>query len=140
MFCKKCGKELPEGTSVSPDCGEILMNGTPVYGQKNGSQQGYSYNQMQSPYEQQPRGSGCAIAALVCGILSVVTCCCSPIINIPFAVAALICGGFGLKSRDRGMAVAGMILGGAGLLLGVIYFAIAFAFEPDFHYDFNFRI
>ena len=73
--------------------------------------------------------SGLSVASMVLGILSVLAFCVSPL----FALPAVICGHLGRASvrraggalRGEGMAVAGMILGYAGLALFVITVAAA---------------
>ncbi|HME33666.1 MAG TPA: DUF4190 domain-containing protein [Candidatus Sulfotelmatobacter sp.] len=96
-FCRVCGREVSSGSGVMP------ASGAPVG----------------------PAGtSGKAIASLVCGLLFVV---------LPFAVAAVIFGHISLseirKSAGRlkgnGMAIAGLVLGYAGL--AVIPFLIVAA-------------
>ncbi len=67
---------------------------------------------------EQQKGSGLAVASLVCGILGF----CVPLAN----VAALITGIMALvkKTAGRGMAIAGTILGGVSLLMAPIMLAI----------------
>ena len=151
MFCRNCGKELPENTAVCPECGEVLMPGASGAGQNEGGQntgstytydsqtgnytystpnQSYQYGG-QNPYEQPQKGGGAAIAALVCGILGLVTCCCSPIINLPLSIAALICGILGLKSQNRGMAIAGIVMGSIGIVLGILVAIMSIVMEPS---------
>lgn len=60
-----------------------------------------------------------AIAALVSGILSIVTCCFGWL-SIVLAVLAIIFGSISLKSANRGMALAGIILGSIGILLFIM--------------------
>ena len=75
-----------------------------------------------SPQQQ----NGMAIAALICGIIgAVLGLCCWPL-GIIASIAALITGFLGLKQSDasggsgRGMAIAGLVLGGIGILLAVL--------------------
>jgi len=63
--------------------------------------------------------SGLAIAALVCGILSL----CSwliPFCGGPIALAGIILGVLGMKSSKKGMALAGLIMAAIGILLTII--------------------
>lgn len=151
MYCRNCGKELAEGTAVCPECGEVLMPGAPASNQ-NGTEQNsgnsYSYDSTTgnytygapnqnyqyggtNPYEQtSTKGNGVAIASLVCGILGLVACCCSPIINLPISIAALVCGIMGVKSQNKGMAIAGIVLGAVGIVLGIVSAIMMIAMEP----------
>lgn len=99
----------PTGYSYDPKTGNYTYYGTPAY-----DTEGYG----QQPY--QDKGRGAAIASLVCGVLSVLLCCLSPIVNVPLAVAGIICGIFGLRSSQKTMAVVGIILSVIGILLGII--------------------
>ena len=155
MFCRNCGKELPEGTAVCPECGEVLMpaassgqggntqtgegqnsgnsytydsqTGNYTYGTPN---QGYQYGG-ENPYNpDSQKGNGVAIASLICGIFGLITCCCNPIINLPLSIAALVCGILGIKSQNKGMAIAGIVLGSVGILLGIIVAVGFIAFQP----------
>jgi|GEM_PF-5905355 len=75
-------------------------------------------NMMQPGYHQPP-GEGYGIAALVCGLLSILASFCCLFFSLPLSVAAVITGSIGLKSPARGMAIAGLILGVLGLLLTI---------------------
>ena len=113
-------------------------------------------------YEQQKKpGKGLGIAALICGIASLVFFCMC--INIPLAVAALITGILCLTKKDgagKGMAIAGIITAAASILFFFIFFGLTCAsvgaIQPteigeiyedisgddwnpyDFHYDYDF--
>ncbi len=86
-----------------------------------------------TPYQPDP-GRGCAVASVVCGILSIVLCCLSPIVNAPLSVAAIICGVIGLKSSQRGMAVAGIVCGIVGIVIGIFVGVMAMTMS---NYDVN---
>ena len=63
-------------------------------------------------------GDGVAVAALVLGIVGVMSCCCWPL-SIPAGIGACVTGGLGLKSQNnKGLAVAGLVLGVVALCLG----------------------
>ena len=80
-----------------------------------------------------------AVASLILGIISVVTCC---VIYVS-ALCAILAIIFGVVAKNKGaggMAVAGIVLGAIGLVfsIGLILFALA---APDFidemgHYNF----
>jgi hypothetical protein len=75
----------------------------------------------QSAYPPPQLGSSGAlsIAALVCGILSIIFAICCGILSLPLSIAAIITGAMGLKSPQRGIALAGLICGVVGLLIGI---------------------
>jgi hypothetical protein len=63
------------------------------------------------PYRPAGEGDGTATAAMVMGIISLVIVCCWPL-SLPLAIAAIVCGVVGQKSRtNKGMATAGIVLG-----------------------------
>ncbi len=79
----------------------------------------YSANQTE---EKQGGGNiGFAIASLVCGILSML-CCCLTLFSVVLGVAAIVLGIIAIcfKYDGKGMAIAGIITGGLGLVIGVI--------------------
>ncbi len=72
------------------------------------------------PYANAPvPGQGKAIAALVLGIVSLLTWC-LPILGLPIALIGLILGIQAHRAAARGMAVAGIVLCAIGLTLGVV--------------------
>lgn len=64
---------------------------------------------------------GFAIASMICGILSIV-CCCFTLFSAVLAVAAIVLGSVTLCSKfdGKGMAIAGIITGGIGVLLIIV--------------------
>ena len=102
---------------------EIQIN----YSQDNGSFSGNTYEAQPQYYTAEPvvaekkGGKGFAIASMICGILSVV-CCCLGCVSLVLAIAAVALGIVTLacKYDGKGMAIAGIVLGG----LGVIFFLI----------------
>lgn len=86
----------------------------------NGGQQNsqpYGYAGSQQP-QQPKKGSGCAIASLVLGILSLILCCVGGGI---FGIIGVVLGIISLcrKESGRGMAIGGLVTSGIGLLLGI---------------------
>ena len=71
--------------------------------------------------------SGLAIASMITGILSPLACCCQPVSG-PLAICALTLGLIAMSKikasngtlRGGGMAIAGIVLGGVGILLTLI--------------------
>ena len=97
------------------------------------------------PYQPQyygqgiPRNNPCAVAALICGIgqfvLGLLV-----IGNILLAIPAIICGAIGLRQiarrgeRGRGLAIAGLVLG----IAGVLYFLVVIVLlATTFHVSSN---
>lgn len=64
-----------------------------------------------------PGGDGYAVTSLVLGILSCVVFCCWPF-SLSLGGLGTIFGALGLKSRSRGLAVAGLTLSLVGLIFG----------------------
>ena len=63
------------------------------------------------------KGNGFAVVALVCGIAGFI---------VPFAgLVAIVFGAIGLKRKGKGMAVTGMILGVINLILVIILLSLA---------------
>ena len=67
--------------------------------------------------------SGAAVAALVLGIVNLFAWC-LPICGLPLAIAGIVCGVLGLKSENPGMAIAGLVMSGLGLIAGIVNGAI----------------
>lgn len=70
---------------------------------------------------------GLAIAAMVCGILSLV-CCCTVYLGFMLAIVAVVLGIISMSKKDlggKGMALAGIITGACGLLIGIISIIIS---------------
>ena len=116
----------------------------------------YQWPQQQSPYQQavQPPSNGQAVAALVLGIIAIVTGLWSPLpivgafpalIAFPLSVLAIIFGHVGLSLSKtilvgRGQALTGMILGYITLgillitiLVWVISLSMSSVFSPFFY-------
>lgn len=98
------------------------------YAQQNYTQPNYYQQPQADPYSyQQPEKpkQGMAIASLVFGILSLVLFC-VPFLPVVLAIVALILGIIPLikKTGGKGLAIAGVICGGIGLVWGV-YMAIS---------------
>lgn len=135
MFCIHCGKKLPDdarvcdacGTPVRPEYGSAEGDARSEgyrdgydYGRPEGSGSAYDYGRPGGYSGGPERGGGTAIAALVLGVLSAVSCC-LPYFSIPLSLAGIVCGALGLKSSRRSMAVAALIVSIVFLVLGVAY-------------------
>ena len=74
-----------------------------------------------------PTGNnGLSLASMITGIVSVVLACCCWFLGLPAGIAAIVLGFIGLKQTrergqaGRGMAIAGIATGAAGVLLAII--------------------
>lgn len=76
------------------------------------------YNQYNTNSGEESQGFG--IASLICGILAIVTCCCScPC--APLAIVSIVLGILQIsKGTGKGMAIAGIICSAVGLVLMII--------------------
>lgn len=89
------------------------------------------YNPNQNPNQ---NSSGLSIAALVCGIVSILGfCCCTPI-GILCGIAGIVLGIISKKNNNEGagMALAGIITGAVGVVGSIIWIIIGSAFNNDF--------
>lgn len=81
----------------------------------------YSYDQ-QGGYqmEEQAKGSGMAIASMVCGILSIVLCCIW-YLSVVLAIVAIVLGIISnvKKMGGKGMAIAGIVTGAIGIVFSI---------------------
>ena len=77
------------------------------------------YQPYQLPYQQPPSGGGKAIASLVLGVLGLLGWC-IPLFGLPMTITGLILGINDMKSRNRGMAIAGVVLCSLGLALSLV--------------------
>jgi hypothetical protein len=100
-----------------------------------GEQGGYYPPQGQAGYYQQPqkRGSGMAIAALILGIIALLSCW-TIVGGILFGLIAIVLGFVASRrakrgeAGGRGMAITGIVLGLLGLVLSVVIVAVIGAF------------
>lgn len=87
-------------------------------------------NQQVNDYtSEKGESQGLGIAAMVCGILAIVTICCIPYGPIILGIAAIVLGIVQIvKNQKKGMAIAGIVCGGLGLVayIAVIVFAVYF--------------
>lgn len=109
----------------------------PTYGQQPAQPQQPQYVNNTGAYQSQPpvgntvsyngvrpgqERDWAAVAALVCGILSL-PCCFTVYGGLIVAAAAVVFGILGLKSAKKSMAIAGLVLGGVGLVCAIIMIA-----------------
>lgn len=106
MYCKNCGKEINDA-HFCPYCGTKAEIGRATNNTSSFS------NTMETTYEGR---EGFAVAALAVAIMA---------FFIPFLfIVAIILGCIGLKSRRRGLARTGIILGSISSIISIISFGI----------------
>lgn len=115
--------------------GGIPNQNQPVQPQFNGQNMNNMGGFNQNPNPNMNQGnSGLSIAALVCGIVSILGfCCCTPI-GILCGIAGIVCGVLSKKNNSggAGMALAGIITGAVGVVGSIIWMIIGSAFNNDF--------
>ena len=107
----------------APAAEEIQIN----YSQDDGAFSSNAYEAQPQYYTAEPvvtekKGNkGFAIASLICGIISVI-CCCLGCFSLVLAIAAVALGIVTLacKYDGKGMAIAGIVLGGVGVVMFII--------------------
>jgi len=157
-FCENCGATVPQAP-VNPAPQPQMAYQNPSYGaqqapqqapqpapeqtgnvppvdQNMGAQQTYNYTPVAPivPIQQQKTTNGMAIAALIMGILSIVSllCCCyfaifGQIIGLITGVLGIIFGVVSKKNNGGkvpGMGVAGIVMGAIGALLNIVLLLI----------------
>lgn len=75
----------------------------------------------------QKNRKGLCIAALVLGIVALVFCCVW-FISIPCGILAVIFGILGIKTPDKGMAIAGLVTGSIGLAISIVIIMMIFIY------------
>lgn len=147
-FCINCGSQVetierveaetvsePEPVKTADDFDYYKEPKT----EQTQSNQTYSEPQYQKPqYENyggtynngnKQTGNTLAIVSLVLGILSIV-CCCFSALQIILAIGALVTGIISVKSTEngKGMAIAGIVMGGLMILSGIIGIVFGMAY------------
>jgi hypothetical protein len=78
------------------------------------------------PAQASTAGDVCGVVAFVLSIPALLTICVW-FISGPLSVAAIIVGVFGLRSRLRGLAIAGIVIGTLALLGVITFYGFLFA-------------
>jgi hypothetical protein len=150
VLCHVCGYENKASNSFCLQCGEMIEQVAPeeppqttgyeasenpynpYYPEANQAGGGeapqvYSLRDYANVAEQPipapvAGNSGLAIASMVCGIVSMVCCCLMPFTSI----ASLVCGIIALvtKQNGKGMAIAGVVLAAAAMVIYTALFII----------------
>ena len=133
MRCKYCGSSVEENDAFCQVCGRSLTaDPAPAQGESDIQpeppvvQSGNFANEIEQAVKNSK--NSLAVTSLIFGILSIF--CCS-IITAP---AGIVLSCFGLGSNRKGIAIAGMILNIAAVLIGVIYTIICFAMMMEYGY------
>ena len=95
------------------------------YDYSNMSQSPYtgdnSYSQFNMNDNKKGTSNGFGIASLICGIISILSCCCSWIIGLPCGIAAVVLGIIQLvKYQEKGLAIGGIVTGIIGSIIAII--------------------
>ena len=110
MFCKKCGTSLSEGAQFCPQCGsQVYSSDGPV--------------QSRPQYAEKSGGS----TALVLGILGIIFIFVFSIVGLVLCIIAVVNGNRDMKTLPadrRGQAIAGLVLGAAGLIIFILRIVI----------------
>lgn len=83
------------------------------------------YDQYDPNLNQAGESKGLSIAALVVGILANICCCTGPVAFV-MGVAAIIMGAIGQGKGGKGMAIAGIVLGGISIFSSIVYMILYF--------------
>lgn len=73
---------------------------------------------MQANAQEEKASEGLAIASLICGILSLVCCCCN-LLGLALGIAAIVCAVLAQRRGSSGMAIAGLVCGIIGCLFSM---------------------
>lgn len=149
-FCANCGARLETAEAAQPaaennvyaqELPDEAEGAAPIqeeikidYDNNEGSFSSVSYGTVQAEPRTEDKGGciGLSIASLVCGILSLI-CCCLTWFSFVLTIAAIVCGIITLvKNYDgKGMAIAGIITGGLGLVIVIMSLCISLALPTE---------
>lgn len=88
----------------------------------------YTQAPQEGYYVPEEPNPGMSVAGMVCGILSLVLCCCSPYVSLILAVVGLALSAYAM-SKDKpgkGMAIAGLVCALIGLILSLLVIFASF--------------
>lgn len=130
-FCSNCGASLQNTEEINIDYGPAIETyESDVQYETHNSSDAYTpeyYGESFMEDAEQEMGGylGISIAAMVCGIISIV-CCCLWLFSIVLAIAAVSLGIISLykKYDGKGIAIAGIVTGGVGFVLSVFWLII----------------
>jgi hypothetical protein len=142
--CPKCNYSCEDSDVICKNCGFLFnLDGSNIKDQFDSPRETQYSNSASNSSENQPFGinnqyslqnNGLAIAAFVLGIIAVVFACCDGIGAIP-GIVALILGIISLRQinnsrgaqKGKNLAIAGIIMGGVGILIGVYFIVVLIA-------------
>ena len=82
------------------------------------------------------RSRGLAVAALICAVLSALSCFFPPV-SLPLALAGLILGILGRRSEERSMATVAVVISIIFLIWDVVVLCIALIYMDKYGFDLN---
>ncbi len=129
-YCSSCGSELDNDAVFCTNCGarnDNVFGSDPVdpigndYYEQYPNEQGYYTD----PYETNTGSKNFAIISLVAGILSI-PCSVGICVGMIPSVAAIVLGLISFKKQENatGMAMAGIICGGVGIMISMVVLII----------------
>lgn len=118
-FCTSCGKELTDGANVCSNCG------TPIEGENTAVANTVTVQQTVATPE---KGNGMAVAGFVLSLISLFCCGFLSILGLIFSILGLV-NAPKVGGKGKGLAIAGIILGGLAILLMIL----SFLFMPSFN-------
>jgi len=129
-YCIKCGRENKDDAKFCMGCGERFASETVESEEQNPNNYNY-FTDTYAPTGNKKRGSVGKVS-MILGIIAAcfgVLCCCFPL-GLPLGIVSVVLGIISLKknpNHQKGMAIAGIILGAIAALVG-IYLLV---FLPD---------
>ena len=97
------------------------------------SQNGWQQNSQQGPYQQNPyqqppyqqappkENNPLALASMITGLLALITCCCSPLVQFPLAVTSIVLMILSKRGKPlQGYAIAGLIMSIFAILISIL--------------------
>ena len=146
-YCPVCNAPNPGDSLFCSSCGRSFSNEGAVYSQPGYSQQGFPPNPPSEPLPYyappvmplkpgDPAKDWMSILAMIMGILSILSCCIWFLVPI-FGIMGIVFGILGRKSRQRGMAAAGIVTGSVGLAIIALFFVLVLIGSMD-GMDFNY--
>ncbi len=127
-FCSECGRPAPLNNSQPQN-----YPNQPVSLQQNNWQQ-EPYRQ--PPYQQAPpkENNPLALASMITGLLALISCCCSPLVQFPLAVASIVLMILSRRGKPlHSYAIAGLIMSIFAILLSILMtIMIGFVRSPQY--------
>lgn len=125
MFCTECGNSVPPRGLKCAVCGAATPLAAGASAAPPGHPQPAAYVSAHQYYPQSYGGDGLAIAGFILGLIGLLlswSC-----FGLIFSVVGLILSGCGMRSQQRGLAVAGLVLSLVAIAITVTLVAIGVA-------------